>query len=285
MKTVLVTGRDRVKFIEEIKKFNLPLEFYLEEEKKDCDIYVGYKALPDFSNYKYEWVHSLGAGVDTFINHSINLLTRTMNQFGESIFNYCLYYINNEYYKNNQIIKKWDQYFLKENIIIYGAGNIGSYMAKRFRELGFNVYGVSRSLKDNPDFNEIYGEKINEGLKKSNWIINVLPLTKETKDYFDITFFRECNGQGFINVGRGMSVIEEDLIKAIDEQKISRAILDVFRTEPLPNYSLLWDKAIITPHIAGITNISSAVLQFVDTYNRIITGEELNNKVDLEREY
>ena len=58
-----------------------------------------------------------------------------------------------------------------------------------------------------------------------------------------------------INMGRGPIVVEEDLAKAIDEDLISGAALDVFEKEPINKGNMLLkvknkEKLILTPHIA-----------------------------------
>ena len=60
-------------------------------------------------------------------------------------------------------------------------------------------------------------------------------------------------GAVFINVGRGKSVVEDDLIKVLKEGHLKGAFLDVFQTEPLPAESELWglDNCLITPHFGG----------------------------------
>jgi len=54
----------------------------------------------------------------------------------------------------------------------------------------------------------------------------------------------------FMNIGRGPSVVEEDLIDAIKNGVIAGAFLDVFKEEPLSEDSPLWDlpNVYITPH-------------------------------------
>ena len=56
----------------------------------------------------------------------------------------------------------------------------------------------------------------------------------------------------FINVGRGTSVVEKDLIKALREKVIAGAVLDVFYEEPLPKDNELWTlpNILMTPHCA-----------------------------------
>ena len=60
----------------------------------------------------------------------------------------------------------------------------------------------------------------------------------------------------FMNIGRGKSVIEQDLIDALQNKTIKGAVLDVFEKEPLEKSSALWDmkNVLITPHCADHIN-------------------------------
>lgn len=57
----------------------------------------------------------------------------------------------------------------------------------------------------------------------------------------------------FINIGRGNIITEVELVKALEQQWISGAILDVFETEPLPKNSILWS-------LPNVTKLSNLVL-------------------------
>jgi phosphoglycerate dehydrogenase-like enzyme len=56
----------------------------------------------------------------------------------------------------------------------------------------------------------------------------------------------------FMNIGRGVTVKESDLVKALNEKMISGAVLDVFEKEPLTEQSEIWEceNVLITPHCA-----------------------------------
>lgn len=56
----------------------------------------------------------------------------------------------------------------------------------------------------------------------------------------------------FMNIGRGPTVLEQDLVSALQDETISGAVLDVFEVEPLPKESALWkmDNVLMTPHCA-----------------------------------
>lgn len=66
----------------------------------------------------------------------------------------------------------------------------------------------------------------------------------------------------FINIGRGDVITEEDLIKALDSDWISAAILDVFVPEPLPSNSRLW----LHPKVGSI-NLFCRLLTKFENYS------------------
>jgi phosphoglycerate dehydrogenase-like enzyme len=85
-------------------------------------------------------------------------------------------------------------------------------------------------------------------------------------------------------------VIDESaLIRALQEEWIAGAGLDVFEREPLPSDSLLWDlrNVVITPHFAGMTPYySDRVIEiFCDNLQRYRRGEPLRNVVDKQLAY
>lgn len=285
MMKCLVTGRDKDDFLRLVGDYNLDIEFVSDG---DFDIYVGYGP-EKYDLSRCTWVHSLAAGVNQFMDSNIKLLTRTTNQFGEIIGGYCLNFIlDHKYniykYNNNQKNRVWEKYSYSDaDVLIYGTGNIGMKMAEIFKGLGIKVFGVNTSGVCG-NFDQVFTNKY-EGLNKVNFIINTMPLTDKTLNYFDYDFFDHCNGQTFINVGRGKSVDVNSLEDALDSGKIKKAILDVFDIEPLDKDSILWEKAIVTPHISGLTDINSAVKEFVLTYKQINEGNLLTNIVDINKQY
>jgi phosphoglycerate dehydrogenase-like enzyme len=62
-----------------------------------------------------------------------------------------------------------------------------------------------------------------------------LPFTPETENFYTYDTFKMMKPNAvFINIGRGASVVENDLIKALKDKVIAGAYLDVFSVEPLP---------------------------------------------------
>jgi phosphoglycerate dehydrogenase-like enzyme len=90
-----------------------------------------------------------------------------------------------------------------------------------------------------------------------------------------------------INIGRGDAVIEEELIRALQQGLIGGAVLDVFEKEPLPEESPLWTlpHVVITPHNSGFSFPDDIVGLFAENHRRFSKGESLLYRVDFERGY
>ena len=134
-----------------------------------------------------------------------------------------------------------------------------------------------------------YGEnQLTEAIKTSDFIINILPLTSATENILNASFFENCNPNAvLINVGRGGHVNENDLELALKNHQLKAAYLDVFDNEPLADNHPFWkiENLFITPHVASITNISTAIHQVVENYVKFKQGEKLNHQVNLKRGY
>ena len=136
--------------------------------------------------------------------------------------------------------------------VIVGAGNIGAEVAKRLKAFDVTVVGIDITTDQRPYFDKIELLKnLDEQLKAADIIVLTLPLTDDTKGMFDKSKFDLMkNSCIFVNIARGQLVVENDLIDALSNKKISGAVLDVFETEPLEKTSPLWDmdNVIITSH-------------------------------------
>jgi glyoxylate/hydroxypyruvate reductase A len=174
-------------------------------------------------------------------------------------------------------------------ISILGLGNIGSFVAERFAGLGFQVKGWSASPKNLHQVQSFSGEEsLTAFLQDTDILINLLPLTAATDSLIDLQFLRRLPKGGYlINVGRGEHLVEEDLITILEEGHLSGAMLDVFRTEPLPPAHPFWtnEQITITPHIASLTNIDAVAGQIAGNYNNLLAGKPFINTVSKEKGY
>lgn len=137
---------------------------------------------------------------------------------------------------------------------IIDLGNIGKRVAKIAEAFGAKVVYYSTSGKNNNlEYKRV---ELDELLSESDIISIHSPLNKNTEGLFNYDNLKKMKKTSvIINMGRGPIVVEEDLAKAIDENIISGAALDVFSVEPMPENSPLLkiknkEKIVMTPHIA-----------------------------------
>ena len=137
---------------------------------------------------------------------------------------------------------------------IVGLGNIGKKVAKIAEAFGAEVVYYSTSGKNN---NSNYKRvELDELLSESDIISIHSPLNTNTQGLFNYDNLKKMKKSAvLINMGRGPIVVEKDLAKAIDENIIAGAGLDVFSVEPIPEDSPLLkiknkEKIVMTPHIA-----------------------------------
>ncbi len=139
-----------------------------------------------------------------------------------------------------------------KKVIIVGAGNIGSEVAKRFSAFDASVIGVDITDDDRKYFDKVeLLDDLEEQLKIADVVILTLPLTDSTRGMFDKSKFDLMKKSSiFVNIARGALVVESDLINSLESGDISGAVLDVFEEEPLNGSSPFWDmdNVILTPH-------------------------------------
>jgi len=127
-------------------------------------------------------------------------------------------------------------------------------------------------------------------LARSDVVVLCAPLTAETRGLIDAEALRRMKPSAyFINVGRGASVDEAALARALREKRIAGAAVDVFGEEPPaaghPLFGL--DNVIVSPHVSGFLpnyDEKCSVL-FAENLRRYRAGEPLLNLVDRARGY
>lgn len=172
---------------------------------------------------------------------------------------------------------------------IMGAGVLGSKVAQSLQAWGFPLRCWSRSRKSWPGVESFAGnDELTDFLSKTKVLINLLPNTAETVGIINQQLLNALpQGAWLINLARGVHLIEDDLIQALNSGKLKGAILDVFNREPLPSESPLWKhpRVAITPHIAAVTRPAEAVTYISQTISRLEKGEPVTGLVDRLRGY
>jgi phosphoglycerate dehydrogenase-like enzyme len=177
-------------------------------------------------------------------------------------------------------------------LLVVGLGGIGTEVARRAHGLGMRVIATRNSSRDGPDFVAQVGlpDELLTLAAQADVVVNATPLTPETTDLFDRTFFAALKpGAYFINVGRGRSVVTDALVAALRSGRVAGAGLDVVEPEPLPKSHALWlqPNVIITPHVAASSDVQGERYWIVVAENlrRYVAGEPLLNVVDIARGY
>ena len=166
-----------------------------------------------------------------------------------------------QFYIPQQIAGLWHQrpasvHLPDATVVIVGVGGIGGETARLCSEFGMTVLGVDpRLTQAPPGMAELHRpEDLDRVLPRGDFVIVTIPETPATQGMFDARKFQLMkHGAFFINIGRGATVVLDDLVAALREGQIGGAGLDVYQVEPLPPDHPLWKifGVLLTPHVAG----------------------------------
>ena len=253
-----------------------------------------------------KWVQAISAGVNslplaTFERKGIHL-TNASGIHSEPIAEYVIGVLLSHMRGLrtailNQPQRKWEQTTeLQElkgkTMMIVGAGHIGNRLGELAKAFGMKVIAVNRSGKEIPGLDvTVKMDNIGTVIDFADVVVDILPQTDETYRVFDDALFsRMKKGVLFVNVGRGVTVDTDSLIKALDNGTVAYAALDVFDEEPLPAASLLWnhEKVLVTPHFSGVVehfrdNLFEVVLENAASFKK--DGKPSRNLIDFEKKY
>lgn len=222
-----------------------------------------------------KWVHSLSAGIDGYVavpefRDSNIPLTNAKGAFstilGEFIALGVLWHTKHlQRFMARKAAKKWEPEPVElvegKSMAVIGYGDIGAACARIAKNgFGMKTIGVKRNPADCSDLFRSYCDEVvgndeyERVVKEADYVVGVLPKVADTVDFFNTesTFSKMKPTSVFMNIGRGPTVKEDDLIATLQEGKIAGAVLDVFAKEPLSEDSPLWamDNVLLTPHCA-----------------------------------
>jgi phosphoglycerate dehydrogenase-like enzyme len=140
----------------------------------------------------------------------------------------------------------------EKNVLIVGAGSIGTAFARRLQAFDCHVTGLARTGGERPHYEAVYPmEDLDRCLPQADIVVLCLPNNGDTRHVMDGERFAKMKeGSLFVNIARGALVEEPALVAALQSGHLSGAVLDVFEVEPLPSESPLWDmeNVIVRPH-------------------------------------
>jgi len=250
---------------------------------------------------KLKWVQSTYAGSEPLCAAGLRtdyLLTGVKGVFGPLMSEYVFGHILARERDilgthENQLKRLWDPIPYRGldglTIGIIGLGSIGMAIARTAASFNMRVLGMKRTPGESSTIERMFlPAERSEFLPQLDYLVNTLPDTAETRGFIrlaDLKMMKETSI--LINVGRGTSVDETDLLTALSSGYIGGAILDVFEQEPLPDDSPLWDmpQVIITPHNSAYSFPDQIVTIFCNNYRNYCSAQPLDYVVDFDRSY
>ena len=215
---------------------------------------VTLKDKPDFSKIKYAiiWelpnkiykkltnlklIFSMGAGVDHILNlpnyNQVPIVRLKDPLMAERMSNHVIsqiliFQLNLKSYMESQTKRIWEDFKQPSQntsltIGILGVGFLGSYIAKTLIKLGYKVQGYKYSKPAKKySFTVFYQKKdLKKFVKNSNILIAVLPATSKTFNFINKNFLELMQKKSLlINVGRGSTINEKDLINHLKKNKL-----------------------------------------------------------------
>jgi len=212
------------------------------------------------NNVDLEYAAKKGIAVKNVAGYSTESVVQTTFASILSLLNSTAYfdqYVKSGAYSTSPIFTHYGQTFWEmtgKNFGIIGMGTIGKRVAEVATAFGAKVYYYSTSGNNNC---ETYLRLSLEELLQTCDIVSIhAPLNDKTKNLITHNELKLMKPTAFIaNMGRGGIINEKDLAKALNENLIAGAAVDVFEQEPIPaDHPYLAvknkQKLMLTPHIA-----------------------------------
>lgn len=267
-------------------------------ELVDYVVYAPNSGLTDFTPFtRLKAVLSLWAGVESFQgNPTLKVPLARMVDFGltEGMAEWVLGHIlrlhlgmdlhihgQDGVWRNGAFLPK-----LARDVTVgfLGLGELGKASAHLVAGAGFQVAGWSRRPKTLAGIDCYSGEDgLATMLGRSDYLVLLLPQTPQTENILNRERLALLpRSAAILNPGRGPLIDDDALIDALESGHISHAVLDVFRTEPLPKDHPFWamPKVTVTPHIASETRPETAARSIAENIWRGETDQPFLHLVD-----
>ena len=176
-------------------------------------------------------------------------------------------------------------------VTVLGLGQMGQAVARRLVEAGYRVQAWTQRPRVDVDSRiECHaGDLALEPLlARGEIVVNLLPLTAQTRHLFDRQRLALLPaGAALINLARGGHVDEDALLAALNQGRLSHAVLDVFAHEPLPSAHPFWQHPGVTllPHVAAQTDPRSAAQVVAANLHALATGQPIAHRVNRQLGY
>lgn len=256
---------------------------------------------------KLKWFQTMLAGVDHFLDDELKnspiIITNVSGVHASPVAEFAVAFMlmftkqAPSCFLNKQQ-KKWERFIpmllRSKTVGIVGLGSIGREVARLSMALGMKVLATHRTARKGDKARHVDLvvplENLNRLLSQSDFVVLTLPHTPETSQMLGERELRAMKPTAYlINVGRGETVDEDALVRALEEQRIAGAGLDAFAVEPLPAHHKLWDlpNVIISPHASGRIDSYDFITTdvFCENLKRYVSGKRLLHVVNKKRGY
>ena len=279
-----------------------------EEVIRDAEVILG-NVDPALLKYAEElkWLQLNNAGTEGFCDGALPkdaVLTNATGAYGLAISEHMigvLFELQKKLnlYARNQREHVWRSeghvhVIQGSRVLVIGMGDIGTVFARKMKALGCRTEGIKRREGRKPEgVDDLYTlERLERELPKADIVAMSLPGNQDTYHMMNaerLALMKE--NAVLINVGRGITVDTDALVKALQEKRIAGACLDVTDPEPLPAEHPLWDmeNVILTPHISGGYALPETLEQIlticIENLECYMVQRPLRNLIDMKTGY
>lgn len=174
-----------------------------------------------------------------------------------------------------------------KNVLIMGAGNIGTAVADRLNGFEMNIDAYDPYCPPKKQYQNIWRscEELKENMSKYDYVVSTLPDNDKTKKFINNELLSLMKQTAvIINVGRRAVFNENDFYSALKNRKIGGAVLDMFEKLPNPitNKFRRLKNVVVLPGVAAVSNEVNIRLENHITANisAVINGTEINNVIN-----
>ena len=276
-----------------------------EREVVDADVVLGFVSRPMYlAAKKLRWVHAIASGVDAFLYDEFRtgevILTSEKGLVGEHLADHAFglllmltrqmataLRLGADSWNHRPEMRAKEIELTGATMGVFGFGGTGRAVARRAAAFGMKVVALDRDpVPGSPEVSAALGAGGFDSLLATSDVLAICcPLTPETRGKFDAAAFRKMKNSAIVvNVTRGETMVEDDLVAALEAGEIGGAALDVVPREPLPPSSRLWSlpQVAMTPHTAGASQFRAErnLARFVENLRRLRRREPLEGVID-----
>lgn len=273
----------------------------------DADVYMGWLSADAYAAAKQlKWIQSPSSGVNYYLDvpglrESDLLLTSASGTHAAAVAESAMAMIlaiTRGLWPSilDQQKKVWQPGPIRAKMVeltgstmgIVGCGAIGRALAQRAKGFDMRVIGVDLyPNRVEPNIDELWGlDRLDDLMAEADYVVVLVPYTEQTDNMITAQQLNKMKPTAMlVGISRGGIINQDDLIETMRARRIAYAALDVFKPEPLPADSPLWemDNVLMAAHIAGGTQLEGKYIIdiFSENLQRFLNNSlPLRNQVD-----